>query len=100
MATAINSIIAGDDNDDDCEETAIPEDHQLVLAAAWLNLKECSIMAGSLVENLPLQESPIESSNAMSFANIQRCGDLLLKILSLCRHKGAILAANTAWGMF
>jgi len=108
MASAIDSLIALQDDvedgttaiDDNMEDTAIPEDHQLVLAAAWLNLKECAMMAGSLVSSLPLDITPHSSSTSLSLENVTRCGDVLLKILTVCRHKGAIVSANTACGLF
>lgn len=103
MASAIDSLIAAEGNnasDDNIEDTAIPEDHQLVLAAAWLNLKECAMMAGSLVSCLPIDITPSPESTALSLENVGRCGDVLLKILTVCRHKGAIVSANTACGLF
>ena len=99
IAQAINDII-GDTTEDNEEDIPIPEEHQLVLSAAWHNLKECSLLAGSLVSGLDLEIKPEEnSSDSISLADTVRCCELLKKITTRCRHKGVIEASNIASGL-
>ena len=98
MARAINELIG--DTGDEAEHIPIPEDHQLVLSAAWHNLKECTLLVGSLVSSLHLAIDPSEnSSDSISMADTVRCCQLLKNITTRCRHKGVIEASNIASGL-
>ena len=99
MASAINNIIANDNEDTDADDISIPEDHQLALSAAWHNLKECILMVGGLVSCLRHDTSPSpDSCDAISLEDTQRCCDLLRRVITRCRHKGVIEASNIASG--
>jgi len=101
IAVAINNIIATSEDDEELgEEIPISEDHQLVLSSAWHSLKECALLAGNLVNLLPLESNPTIESSSMSLKNTERCSKILFTILSSCRHKGAIEATNLACGLF
>ncbi len=71
---------------------------QLVLACAWLNLKECCLLSSALVSESELSESSPPSSNALSVSpsDARRCCDVVAEVLTRCRHKGAILSAQGA----
>ena len=99
MAQAINAII-GDSHEGSEEDIPIPEEHQLVLSAAWHNLKECSLLAGTLVSSLDLEIYPdVNSSDSISLAHTVRCCELLKRVTTRCRHKGIIEASNIASGL-
>lgn len=68
------------------ESVEISVDHQLVLACAWLNLKECSLLAGNLVKTCP----------ELNILSISKCGNILTSVLTRCRHKGAMEATMSA----
>ena len=72
IAVAVNKIIAASEDDEELDDSIpISEDHQLVLSAAWHSLKECALMAGYLVNLLPLECHPETSSNTMSLKNTE-----------------------------
>lgn len=68
----------------------ISQDHQLVLACSWLNLKECSLMAGFLVKSCDLLTSESGDNFCLHLDAINSCGNILMTVLTKCRHKGAM----------
>lgn len=58
-----------------------------VLACAWLNLKECCMVASKLF-------------NAVSKEVVQRAGELIITVLTGTRHKGALEAAAASLADF
>ena len=103
MARAINSLLSDCDYNDAGEgegDVSIPEDHQLVLSAAWHSLKETVLLTGHLVHRLQLRLLPAEDcSDCLSLEDTQRCCRLLRTVVSLCRHKGVIEASTAASGL-
>ena len=67
-------------------EVHISEDHSLVLACAWLNIKEACLLASELRSDSP--------------EVIERAGQLLIKVLTSTRHKGVLEAAAVALSQF
>ncbi|XP_038073964.1 thyroid adenoma-associated protein homolog isoform X2 [Patiria miniata] len=74
------------------EMLALSEEHQLILACCWLNLKECSLLLGALVETMPLcgEDDP----GILTFDQLTLMADILVDVLTRCRHKGAIDGCN------
>ena len=66
-------------------EVNISEEFSLVLACAWLNIKEASLLAAEL--------GSIASSD---HEVAQRAGQLLIRVLTGSRHKGVLEAAGPA----
>lgn len=84
MSEAIDAII---DHDPDQDHVEISEEHQLVLACAWLNLKESALLCASLVS---------DCLELMSPDLVVKAGGILVTILTMCRHKGALEATSLA----
>lgn len=78
-----NMIPKSESHDDDAEEVCISDEHSLVLACAWLNLKECCLVASKLYA-------------ASSTDVVERAGHLITTVLTGTRHKGALEAAASA----
>ena len=98
MAKSINSLLSGSEGyTGEEEEVSIPEEHQLVLSAAWHSLKETVLLTGHLVHQLRPQVLPgADSRDSLSLADTERCCRLLQRVVSLCRHKGVIEASAVA----
>ena len=83
MGIAIDSMIENTENDlsnnDISENYSISDEHSLILACIWLNLKSCSLIIAQII-----------SSYNLSYENSYRCTKLLSDILTKCRHKGAM----------
>ncbi len=77
--------LAEDDDPEDVTNNSISEERRLVLACAWLNLKECSLLSAKLIE-----------TQSLSPQLIKMCMEVMIQILTRCRHKGAIMAAEAA----
>nr|XP_006812214.1 PREDICTED: thyroid adenoma-associated protein homolog [Saccoglossus kowalevskii] len=93
MGMAIDeAIVESKDGGNDHEESAvISVEHQLILAYSWLNIKECSLLLGAIAEKLPLCD---EFSGVLSTEQIQKMADMFVKVLTKCRHRGAIEGCN------
>ena len=61
------------------DDFSISDEHSLILACMWLNIKSCSLMAAQIVTIYKLGHH-----------DTLRCGELLATILTKCRHKGAM----------
>lgn len=98
-AKAINKVIqeSGISVDD---ETTIPESYKLVLSAVWHNIKGAALLAGDIVRCFPFALQPQPGDNSLSPGMVQQFGTLLVKILTLCRHKGAQEGTVTACSAF
>ncbi|XP_071800495.1 tRNA (32-2'-O)-methyltransferase regulator THADA-like [Asterias amurensis] len=103
MGEAIEGLItemaAYQINDDDDYDGAgedkmmsLSEEHQLILACCWLNLKECSLLIGAIVETMPLSHD--HDNGVLTFDQLTLMANLLVEILTRCRHKGAIDGCN------
>ena len=57
----------------------LSDDHQLVLACCWLNLKECALTTAAIVKT---------ALKDLSYENAKDCGAILTSVLTRCRHKG------------
>ena len=90
MGQAIEALI-----DTEEEHVEISGEHQLVLACAWLNLKECSLLSGFLVKTCDLSPE-IVKNDTLNAELVKQCGEILTNVLTRCRHKGAIEATNLA----
>ena len=100
MSKAISTILEGCDGNDTEGDVSIPEEHQLVLSAAWHSLKECVLLTGNLVNQLELVLHPSgDCTDSISLEDTERCCVLLRTVVSLCRHKGVIEASNIASGL-
>jgi hypothetical protein len=81
MGQAVGSLTTTED------EVTISDEHSLVMACAWLNLKECCLVSSLLHKS----DDP---------AIVQRAGSLIARVLTETRHKGALEAAATAMTEF
>ena len=88
MSAAIDAIIDGTDNDGDNVE--ISEEHQLILACSWLNLKECALLSALIVSTFDTREPEVSPEI------VSKCGQILVDVLTKCRHKGAMEATSLA----
>ena len=83
MGIAIDSMIEDNQNEygnNEFEENfSISDEHSLILACLWLNLKSCSLMAAQLI-----------STYRLDYENSYRCSKVLSEVLTKCRHKGAM----------
>ena len=87
MGQAVERVI--NVQEENCQErnmeVNISEEFSLVLACAWLNIKEASLLAAEL--------GSIASSD---HEVAQRAGQLLIRVLTGSRHKGVLEAAGPA----
>ncbi|XP_022090994.1 thyroid adenoma-associated protein homolog [Acanthaster planci] len=74
------------------EMLGLSEEHQLILACCWLNLKECSLLLGGLAEALPMCSEG--DPGILTFDQVTMMANILVAILTRCRHKGAIDGCN------
>ncbi|XP_065564093.1 uncharacterized protein LOC136029548 isoform X2 [Artemia franciscana] len=65
----------------------ISDDHHVVLACAWLNLKESVMLAADIVNKY---------RDILPHDIVERCGTIILKLMTQCRHKGAIESGAVA----
>ena len=87
MGVAVDQIVGKATNDNDTMgEVNISEDHSLVLACAWLNIKEACLLTSELRSDSP--------------EVVERAGQLLIKVLTSTRHKGVLEAAAVALSDF
>ncbi|XP_077992794.1 tRNA (32-2'-O)-methyltransferase regulator THADA-like [Glandiceps talaboti] len=90
MGLAIDEVIAeslGEDSEYE-ESAVISTEHQLILACCWLNIKECSQLLGSFANKFSFS---LESSNGLlTTEQVRTMADIFVKILTKCRHRGAI----------
>lgn len=80
MGVAVENMI----QENNQEAVTISDEHSLILACAWLNLKECCLLAAKL----SLYCSADEVTD--------RAGLLIISVLTGTRHKGALEAAASA----
>ena len=87
MGVAVEQIVGRQSQCGDIKgEVNISEDHSLVLACAWLNIKEACLLSSELRSTSP--------------EVIERAGQLLIKVLTSTRHKGVLEAAAVALSDF
>ncbi|XP_037072254.1 uncharacterized protein LOC119093403 [Pollicipes pollicipes] len=91
MGVALESVLvaAGDAAGG---SVVLSQQYQLVLACCWLNLKECSYFLGELITACLARHGP-----GMDVPTLQRVVRVLRRVLTGCRHKGAIESARVAW---
>ena len=93
MGEAIEDLI-GEESSDQTSNVEISENHQLILACAWLNLKECSLVAAQLAKTLGVD--PSTRSRSLTPDQVEDCLGIMISVLTRCRHKGAIEATHLA----
>lgn len=95
MGRAVDAIVG---EEVASEAIQISDDHQLVLACAWLNLKEVSLLCGYIVKHGKLVELADGDLLGVSLTPklVSECGLLLETCLTRCRHKGVIESTNLA----
>lgn len=89
MGIAVESMISEEAMEEDLtdDKVAISDDHSLVLACAWLNLKECCLVASKMYRDARPEI-------------IERAGQLIISVLTGTRQKGALEAAASAMAEF
>ncbi len=87
MAEAVEAVCEGEE-----ETVEISDEHQLVLACAWLNLKECCLLSTLLVQTFELSDGG--APGTLSVADVEKCCEVVIDVLARCRHKGAIISAQ------
>ncbi|XP_074659544.1 tRNA (32-2'-O)-methyltransferase regulator THADA-like [Tubulanus polymorphus] len=92
----LSILTAANQFDEDIEDSTILSEHyKRVLTWCWLNLKECSLLLGQIVESFGV-DGVILSEKSI----IQDIADLFYKILTKCRHRGAIEKCNKGFLQF
>ncbi|XP_013394296.1 thyroid adenoma-associated protein homolog [Lingula anatina] len=86
MGTAIEKAAGTEDGGE--EDPALSAEHQIILAWCWLNIKECCVLCGKLMEVFHVDIDG--TSGVLTVKDVHIIGDLFLKVLTRCRHKGAI----------
>ncbi|EDV29198.1 uncharacterized protein TRIADDRAFT_52840 [Trichoplax adhaerens] len=97
MGKAINRIILSDTQhklEDNSSSTAM---YDLVISFCWLNLKEIGLLIGAIVDTVPLctikfemDKSAKDSQGFLETEDVEKIGDMFIKLLTKCRHKGVI----------
>ena len=88
MSLAVEAVVSEHLKvDEDDNSVNISDEHSLVLACAWLNLKECALVASQIVD--------VESADL-----VHEAGMVMTTVLTGSRHKGALEAAASALGDF
>ncbi|KAI0220416.1 Thyroid adenoma-associated protein [Lamellibrachia satsuma] len=95
ISIAVQSVIAEGSVDDsgpgdDVRDTVLSSEHQLVMMWCWLNIRECSILLGCLVEMVPIQVKDELTRWILSLDQVVDMGNTMLRVLTTCRHRGAI----------
>ncbi|XP_078591502.1 tRNA (32-2'-O)-methyltransferase regulator THADA-like [Branchiostoma floridae x Branchiostoma japonicum] len=90
MGEAISSIICeSGDQARGQDDIALTPEHELVLACCWLNIKEAGLLLGQLVDSVLQHKSEILIPEQVQFI-----GRMYVRILTQCRHRGAIESCN------
>jgi hypothetical protein len=84
MGIAVENLLDQDSADVAGEDQVnISDEHSLILACAWLNLKECCLVSSKVFATSEI-------------GVIETCGQVILSVLTGTRHKGALEAASAA----
>ena len=85
MGIAVDTVVSdcGQESEDN---VIISDQHSLVLACAWLNLKECCLIASKFIDG--------------ASEVVERAGQIMITVLEGTRHKGALEASALAIGQF
>lgn len=96
MSQAIDDIVRRSNAVETNDTISISVQQQLVLACAWLNLKESGNLAVQ-VAILLLNDEGLTKEDRVR--QVEECAQIVYQILLRCRHKGAIEAAGDAMGL-
>ncbi|XP_064621397.1 tRNA (32-2'-O)-methyltransferase regulator THADA-like [Lineus longissimus] len=96
MGTAILSMIQQTESGEEEEGVVLSDEFQHILTWCWISIKECSLLLG----NLPGCLGSSGSNGVLDFQQIEHIGDMLMKILTNCRHRGAIEGCNLGFMKF
>ncbi|KAF0303116.1 Thyroid adenoma-associated [Amphibalanus amphitrite] len=91
MGEAVESVVAAAGGDT-TRSSALSNQYQLVLSCCWLSLKECSLFLGELTSYCLSAGGP-----GMSVTTLRAVVATIRRVLTGCRHKGAIESARLAW---
>lgn len=96
----IDESMANDEDPDSVEGIAVltPE-HQLMNTWCWLNIKEASLLLGQLVATI-LRPGRPGSDNLLTAQEVNEVGEIFLRVLTCCRHRGAIEGACLGFSQF
>ncbi|XP_046384464.1 thyroid adenoma-associated protein homolog isoform X2 [Ischnura elegans] len=78
-----------------CGDGVEPSVSELVLNCLWLNMKVCCALASTLCARSLSSSEPF-----LSESEVEGCGRLLVRVLTKCRHKGAIESAGKSLSLF
>lgn len=100
IGIAVQSVIteASEDDssspDDEAKDAVLSSEYQLIMTWCWLNIRECSILLGCLVETVPIWVSGDSQDKLtrciLSLDQVVDMGEIMLRVLTTCRHRGAI----------
>ncbi|XP_019627525.1 PREDICTED: thyroid adenoma-associated protein homolog isoform X1 [Branchiostoma belcheri] len=95
MGEAISSIICeSGDQEGGQDDIALTPEHELVLACCWLNIKEAGLLLGQLVDSVLQNDCELLTPEQVQFI-----GRMYVRILTQCRHRGAIESCNIGFLM-
>ncbi|KAJ3156791.1 hypothetical protein HDU86_003557 [Geranomyces michiganensis] len=96
MQRNMEEVIAEADAGDDEEESSRGSEAQLMLYSCFHTIKETSAVMQALLCRTPLPESDQARSRPVSitYAQIERSGNLLRRLLASIRHRGAFSAVH------
>ncbi|XP_066282258.1 tRNA (32-2'-O)-methyltransferase regulator THADA-like [Branchiostoma lanceolatum] len=93
MGEAISSIICeSGDQEGEQDDIALTPEHELVLACCWLNIKEAGLLLGQLVDSVLQKDCDLLTPEQGQFI-----GRIYVRILTQCRHRGAIESCNVGF---
>eukprot|EP00898_Chlorokybus_atmophyticus_P008554 jgi/Chlat1/86/Chrsp1S03198 len=82
------------------EQSLSSIDAQTVLVASWLSVKEVSLVLGTMARKLPIQSLPATGSAeggaswVLDLAQLKAMGELLVGVLLVLKHNGAVDKAH------
>ncbi|GAB1597484.1 thyroid adenoma-associated protein homolog [Argonauta hians] len=92
IAVALENVIC-DSQSTYQTSVVLSNEYQFLLSWCWINLKESSSLLGQIVNlvNKKQKKSSVPSQNLfLSFEVYQKISDIFIKVLTQCRHRGAI----------
>ncbi|XP_012935226.1 thyroid adenoma-associated protein homolog [Aplysia californica] len=96
MGMALERLVSGSGDDEDEEEMlALSPEFQLLLSWCWINLKDSCSCLGEVVSI-----SLSEGNFLLPISVLESVGEMFVKILTTCRHRGAIEGCRNGFSCF
>ncbi|XP_059169787.1 thyroid adenoma-associated protein homolog [Physella acuta] len=94
MGIALQNLIS-DDEEVEGDKMSISPDFQLLLSWCWINLRESCSCLGEVT-----RVGVLNNECCLSINELQAIGDTFVKVLTTCRHRGAIEGCREGWFQF